>query len=195
MISWPVIVDPDKKTISQVAMELGMWSYAMRIREVGGNNRGEWPDLYARSVGLEPIKAYPWCTSAWYAIYAEAARQKKVRNPFPRTARAVSVWDLIDPICRDSNPGVGAHYILDHGKDWASELGTGKRLTDNGHFGTCVELDGPNCKTELSANTNRDGSREGDSWWIHAGTPEVSHGGRLLGWIYVDRIQLKPLVA
>lgn len=198
-IIWPRIVDVDSKTLSQIALELALWCYATRVRESGGHNRGTHPDEYNRAVGLDPKGGWPWCTSAWYTLYAEAARQKRVVNPFPKTAKAVEVWNRVDPVCRDSNPGIGAHYVLDHGRDWATQLAAGQRLTDNGHFGACVTLDGPNCKTEISANTNRDGAREGDSWWVHTvpdgGDPSSVHGGRLIGWIYLDRANAPSLVA
>lgn len=175
-------------------MEIALWSVAQKIASSGGHNRGPWPEEYARAVGLDPLRGYPWCTSAWYSIYKEAARQKRVVNPFPRTAKAVSVWDLVDSACKDSNPGVGAHYILDHGGQWASELGSDQPLTDNGHFGACVTLDGPDCATEVSANTNAEGSRTGGAWWVHEGTPEVTHKGVLIGWVYFDRATTRSLV-
>jgi len=198
MITWPQIENPDAKTISQVALELALWSVAKGIREVGGNNRGPWPDYYAETVGLDPKGAYPWCTSALYCIFREAARQKRVNNPFPHTAKAVEVWNVVynDPVlraCIDPNPAPGRIYLLDHGKAWASELGSGKRLTDNGHAGICSTVVDLSCGDEASANTNGAGSREGDRWAIHHGTPEVSHGGVLLGWIDLDRVQLHPV--
>lgn len=190
-IVWPRIVDADKKTISQVALELGLWCVEQGIQEHGGFNRGLHPDTYNRNVGLRVENGYPWCTSAWYTLYREAARQKNVPNPFPQTAKAVEVWNYYSrtaPQCLDSNPGVGAHYVLDHGRGWATQLVPGGRLLDNGHFGTCATLDGPMCATEVSANTNRAGSREGNAWAIHSGEPEVSHGGLLIGWVYPDRV-------
>lgn len=188
MIAWPRIAIVDTKTLGEVALELALSRVTARVREVGGRNRGEEVDEYARAVGLDPADAHPWCTSAAFCVYREAARQKRMPNPFPCTAKAVEVFNRADERYRASNPTPGAIGVLDHGKTWAAELGTGKRLTDSGHIVFAMaDLAG-----DVSANTNAEGSREGDRWaikrWPDGGGPETVHGGVLLAWYDFSRV-------
>jgi len=179
-------------TLSRAALWLCRWSVEQKIHESGGNNRGPWPDYYAQSVGLDPAGAYPWCTDGMYCVFREAARQKRLVNPFPRTAKAVSVYTLAEPICRVSNPTPGCVGVLDHGKKWAAELGSGQRLTDNGHIVIANET----LTGDLSGNTNASGSREGNCWaeklWPDGGDPAATHGGVLLAWLDFDRAAQPP---
>ena len=82
------------------------------VHEQGGNNRGPQIDEYLASVGLEP--GYPWCAAAQFYWFRQAAQRIGFENPFPRTASSLHVWTLSEPICRDSNPTVGAVYVLRH---------------------------------------------------------------------------------
>src|SRR5205085_2396904 len=140
------------KTISQLALELAVWAVEQGIREHGGNNRGDWPDHYADELGLDPARALPWCTTGLGSCFREAARQLGVACPFPRTAKAVQVWNASDAVGRDSNPAPGRVYILDHGRTWAQGLVDG-RLLDNGHVGIVRDVDANGMVTEISANT------------------------------------------
>lgn len=193
--AWPTIPDVGSKTLKEAALWLVMWSVAERIAEVGGNNRGPWPDYYAQAVGLDPAGAFPWCTDGMYCCFREAARQKGLTNPFPKTAKAVSVWTLTEPICRIVNPILGAVGVLDHGKKWASELGSGERLTDNGHI-VIACADGA---SDASGNTNSAGSREGNCWavktWPDGGDPAAVHGGIVIGWLDLDLAAQSPFAA
>lgn len=192
MVAWPTIPDLDSKTLKQAALWLFMWAAAQPITEHGGNNRGEWPDYFNAAVGLDPAGAFPWCTSSAFCIFREAARQKRMVNPFPKTAKAVSVYTLAEPICRLVNPAPGCIGILDHGKAWASELGTGARLTDNGH---CLMATDP-ATGDVSGNTNATGSRDGNcvavKQWPDGGDPSAVHGGILIGWLDFDMAAQPP---
>jgi hypothetical protein len=179
-------------TLQQAALWLYTWAVAQKIRESGGPNRGPWPDMFNRAVGLNvpadpAARGFPWCTSAGYSIFAEAARQKRVANPFPRTAKAVEVWNRAPKECRDSNPAPGAWFVCDHGIEWAAELDDGGRLTDNGHGGVANAA----VSGDLSANTNAAGSRDGNAIaehaWPDGGDPAAVHGGVLVGWLHFDR--------
>lgn len=189
MVAWPQIPDLQSKTLKQAALWLLMWAAAQPITEHGGNNRGDWPDFFNASIGLDPKGAYPWCTSALYCAFKEAARQKGVPNPFPKTAKAVSVYTLANEGYRVVNPSAGDVGILDHGKEWASELSSGGRLTDNGHCLMAIAtVDG-----DVSGNTNGAGSRDGDRFavkmWPDGGDPSAVHGGVLLPcWLDFDRV-------
>jgi hypothetical protein len=93
------------------------------------------------------------------------------------------MWALADAICRDSNPSVGAVYVVKHSET-------------TGHVGI-VDSVGDGVISEVSANTNQAGSREGNSVWRHSGpSPEVIHGGELLGYLQFDRaVQPAPAIS
>lgn len=188
--------------------------------ETQGKNRGPVVDDYARGVGLDPERgAYAWCTSGLYDVFRVAATALGVRNPFPRTAKAVRVFELLAGTCLSSNPAPGFVYVLDHGQPGSilAEWQSGS-YTDDGHVGIVVATnDGPapvevelpdvvaallgvpapgrryelapGDMLEVSGNTFASrGSREGNRWACHRGTPEVTHGGVLLGYLDLGRI-------
>jgi CHAP domain len=201
-------------TLSETAVEIALSQIG--VREQGANNEGPQVDVYLASVGLAP--GYPWCAAFAVWTFRQAAQQLGIVSPCPKTAKAVKLWQYADGACRDSNPSVGALYVLDHGTpgDVASEWKAG-RYTDDGHTGiivfvndtsdvatftvpdtvatlmglpagsTSVSVPAGNI-VEVSGNTNRSGSREGDSVWLHVGpSPEEIHGGMLLGYLQLDR--------
>ncbi len=163
--------------------------------ETTGRNRGPIPDRYARQAGLDPTKgAYAWCTSGLLDAFLEAAAERGVPCPFPKTAKAVHVWQLLHERCYEPLPARGYIYVLDHGKpgdifkEWQTD-----RYTDDGHIGIVTATDEHGeVADEVSANTNAAGSREGNCWAMHHGTPEVSHGGMLLGYLNLERLVAYP---
>ena len=192
------------------------------IRETGGRNRGTEIDRYNKQVGLNPEGGYAWCTSGLYDVFREASERLKVKNPFPKTAKAVRVWELRYKQCYEPNPRPGLAYVLDHGApgDLLTQWKI-NRYTNDGHIGIVaavndtdkpmqVELPdvvatllgvpapaktvtlAPNDMLEISGNTNGEGSREGNQWAIHHGYPEVSHGGMLLGYLDFERVMSLP---
>ncbi len=204
-------------TLSQVAVRIALARVAAGIKERGGRNRGPEVDSYARAVGLDPVNGYAWCTSGLYDVFREATAELGLaRCPFPRTAKAVSVFARCPAACLRPNPAVGLVYVLDHGTpgDVLTEWRT-NRYKDDGHIGIVVAVNdtgapivvelpdllaallgvpglptsytlAPGDQLEVSGNTNAEGSREGDRWAIHHGTPEASHGGMLLSYIDMD---------
>ena len=84
------------------------------VHEQGGQNRGPEVDEYVRSVGLDPAGGYSWCAAWVFWVFKQAAAQLGLVNPCPRTAGAVKLWTLTEPICRDLVPAPGAIYVLDH---------------------------------------------------------------------------------
>lgn len=194
------------------------------VHEQGGNNRGPEVDQFLASIGLGP--GYAWCAAFVYYCFRQAARQLGIMNPCPRTAKAVRLFALADAAWRDSNPSVGAIYVLDHGTpgDVATEW-KNNRYTDDGHAGIVVctnDTDTPidfavpdaaatlmglpagtasvvvpaGSIAEISGNTNRAGSREGDSVWLKVGTsPDAIHGGMLLGYTQLDRAAAAPALS
>lgn len=142
------------------------------VTEVGGNNRGPRVNQYLASVGLDP--GYSWCASFVFWCFRQAAQQLGIVNPCPRTAGAVRLWTLTEPICRDLVPAPGAIYVLDHGG--------GK-----GHAGIIESIDDEGTISEISGNTNAAGSREGNAVARHIGPPATVHGGTLLGYLLLDK--------
>lgn len=172
---------------SDVVAELEL-RVRLKVRETS-KNRGPEIDGYHRRLAIDPARRLPWCTSGIYDVVAVVCERRKLPNPLPRTAKAVRVWDRLYRVAGESNPAPGRLYILDHGPpesvltSWRSDS-----YTDDGHIGACVELDELDDPFEISGNTFEvGGSREGNCWARHHGTPEITHGGMLLGWIDLDR--------
>lgn len=174
-IRWAVM------SLSLTALEVAVSQ--LGVHEQGGNNTGPEVDQYLASVGLNP--GYAWCASFLYWCFRQAIQRRPIDlapgvdyfpppNPCPRTGSALKLWKLSDMAWRDSNPAPGAVYVLDHGKGV-------------GHAGIVETADSTGVLTEISGNTNAAGSREGNCVYRHNGPPEVSHGGVLLGFIYLDR--------
>ncbi len=123
----------------------------------------------------------PWCSMWLWNVFEASAKKTGLVNPYPKTASSLKVWTFTEPVCRDSNPTVGAVFVLRH-------------TASKGHVGICESvLDGtPTC---ISANTfDGRGGREGNCVARHFGTPEVVHGGELLGWLVLDRAAQAPSV-
>jgi hypothetical protein len=162
-------------SLQQAAVEIAVSQ--LGVHEQGGNNRGPEVDLYLASVGLGP--GFSWCSAFVFWCFREAARRLGLVNPCPRTAGAVKLWTLTEPICRDQTPAPGAIYVLDHGG--------GK-----GHAGIVESIDDAGVISEVSGNTNQAGSREGNAVGMHAGAPATVHGGTLLGYLHLDRAAQAP---
>lgn len=175
-------------TLSQVAVRIALSRVALGNLETTGRNRGPLPDGYARGVGLDPERgAYAWCTSGMHDVFREAAAEVGSPNPFPRTAKAVRVFELLQRFAVP-DPAPGRLYVLDHGRpgDLAAQWRSG-HYTDDGHLGICSRLADDGRPWEVSGNTfSAKGGREGNCWAEHLGFPEVTHGGICLAWIDVD---------
>lgn len=162
-------------TLSQQAVAIARGE--LGVVEVGGNNHGPRVEEYQRYVGLHPGDA--WCAAFVYWVFEQASRKLGLVNPVPRVGAALRVWRLAEPYCRDSNPSVGAVYVLDHGDGL-------------GHVGIVTALDDVT-PIEISGNTFASrGGRAGNSVAEHRGTPEVTHGGALLGYLQFDRAAQDP---
>jgi hypothetical protein len=164
-------------TLTEVALEIAV-SY-LGVHEQGGQNRGPDVDRFLANVRLPPGEA--WCAAFLWTVFDEAAKRLTLVNPLPRTGSTLKLWSLTEPICRDSNPTVGAIYVLKHSES-------------TGHVGIVESLDGlGNVGTEISGNTFNDhGGREGNCVARHSGQPEKTHGGVLLGYLVMDRAAQPP---
>lgn len=141
----------------------------LHVREKGGQNRGPEIEQYQYAAGGGPGE--PWCCSGLYWCFDRAAKLCGMVNPFPRTRSSLSLWKFAEPVCRDSNPGAGYVYVLQHGPH-------------TGHCGIVERVDPDGVIWEISFNTFADqGSREGNAVARHIGQPEAVHGGVLLGYL------------
>lgn len=151
------------------------------VHEEGGNNTGPQVDEYLRAVGLDP--GYAWCAALVFWCFKAAAALTGQVNPVPKTASSQRLWTFSEPITRDSNPSVGAVFVLRHS-------------ATSGHVGICESIDADGVPTCISGNTYADarGGREGNCVARHTGSPETVHGGELLGWLQFDRAAQSPNV-
>jgi hypothetical protein len=147
------------------------------VRETSRNSGPE-IDEFLRSVNLQPGE--PWCAAFIFWVFAKAAGELGLVNPVPRTGSSLRVWTLAEPVARDSNPQPGFVYILKHSPT-------------TGHVGIVESVQDYETITELSGNTNEQGSREGNAVARHTGrSPEAIHGGELQGYLDFDRCAQAP---
>jgi uncharacterized protein (TIGR02594 family) len=162
-------------TLSEAALAFAVSQVG--VHEQGGNNQGPEVNAYLASVGLDP--GYSWCAAFVYFCFKQAAAQLGLVNPCPKTAGAVKLWTLTEPICRVTAPVPGAIYVLQH------EGG-------KGHAGI-IERVSDGAILEVSGNTNDAGSREGNAVARHGGiSPQAIHGGTLLGYLSLDLAAQAP---
>jgi hypothetical protein len=157
--------------------------FELGVTEEGGNNRGARVEEYLRSVGL--AAGFSWCAAFTFWCFRQAAAQLKLVNPCPRTGGCLRMWSLTDAVTKAGSgvPARGKIYVLDHGKGL-------------GHVGIVELVNADGTISEVSGNTNKDGSRSGDSVWRHVGKdPAAIHGGHLLGYLDMDLAVQYPMAA
>lgn len=130
------------------------------VREVPlGSNKGPQVSMILNWVGL--TGGYPWCAASSYFSYQQAAMQLGVKNPHPKNAGVLNLWELAgydvpgirritkaEAIANPSLVTVGAQFIL--------------KLSDTaGHTGLVSARNGLRIST-VEGNTNNDLVREGD---------------------------------
>lgn len=167
-------------SLTEAAIEIAQSQ--LHVREQGPlPNRGPEVDDYLRSVGIDPkTGSFSWCAAFAHWCFEHAAVNLGQRNPFPKTGGALHVWQLAEPICRDTNPRPGLVYVLDHGRG-------------QGHVGIVIGVAPDGTPSEISGNTfDVGGGREGNAVAFHVGTPEKTHGGELLGYLDFDRAAQAP---
>jgi len=145
---------------SLVAVALRVASAMVGIREVPeGSNKGPQIDLLLKSVGLNP--GYAWCAAFAYWCFREASRQLVVKNPCPKNAGVLNMWDLagykesgltrITAAQAKANPALvkpGMLGLLDLGKR-QGHIFFVENVAPTGRLGT------------IEGNTNEGLSREG----------------------------------
>lgn len=142
-----------------------------------GPNTGPMVDKYLESV--DQLPGVPWCAAFVHWCFQQAANAIEMLNPCPKTAGALRLWEFAPDIAKVRTPARGAIFVMDHGKG-------------HGHVGLVETVNGGGLIETIEGNTNRGGSREGDSVWRHIWRPEDGARGLLVG--YVD-LSLVPLVS
>jgi hypothetical protein len=170
--------------ISPTDLMLGAVSEALArvgVKERKGTpNSGDEIDLFLAAVGLPPGKS--WCAAFVHFCYRVAAAKLSTVNPCPRTGGCLRLWELADAHWKTQTPAEGAIYVLDHGGGL-------------GHAGiVSVLMHDGSVASEISGNTNKQGMRDGNQVAVHYGPPELSHHGRLVGYLNFA-LPAPPLVA
>jgi|SRR5262245_42754331 len=170
----------DSVDLVELALAVALEELAKGVREQGGRNRGPEVDEYVRSVGLDPEGAHAWCMAGIYWCYRQASQRLFTVNPCPRTARALGLWSLADGACKSDTPTRGAIGVLDTGAPGGA-----------GHVYLVETVHAIGTLDSVEFNTNREGSREGDSVWRHKDwNPLLGKRGVLKG--YVDLSKVPP---
>lgn len=164
-----------------VPTDLVSGAIATAVSQIGQRedapNSGLMIDQYLRSVGLEPGNS--WCATFVHWCFQMAANALGMLNPCPKTGGVLRLWELAPDEAKVTAPVRGAIIIMDHGKG-------------HGHTGIVESVNGGGLIETVEGNTNRGGSREGDSVARHIWRPEDGARGRLVG--YID-LSLVPLVS
>jgi hypothetical protein len=170
-VSEPLFVPGDlvDGAITVAATQLGQ-------RETGPNT-GPMVDKYLASVGLPPGNS--WCACFVFWCFQQAADALGMLNPCPRTGGVLRMWEEAPELTKVTTPSRGSIIIMDHGKG-------------HGHTGIVETVNGGGLIETIEGNTNRGGSRNGDSVWRHIWRPEDGQRGDLLGYIHLS---LVPLVS
>lgn len=141
-----------------------------------GPNTGPMVDQYLHSVDLPPGES--WCAAGVHWCFQQAANAIEMLNPCPKTGGVLRLWELAPDVAKVRHPTRGAIFIMDHGHG-------------HGHTGLVETVNGGGLIETIEFNTNRGGSREGDTVWRHIWRPEDGSRGLLVG--YID-LSLVPLV-
>jgi hypothetical protein len=125
------------------------------VQERGGRNTGPEVDAYLLAVGLQP--GQPWCCAFVLWCYLQAASELGEPMPLRRTGKVTRLWDSSACFGRQG-PSVGDIYC--HATDPADR-------ESPGHCGIVVAVRPDGAFTAIEGNTNKAGSREGNSVWSH----------------------------
>lgn len=159
-------------TLGQAALAWALTK--LGVMESGGSNRGPEVEKFLATVKLAP--GSPWCCAFAVTALEEGGKVPELAAMtsavVPRTGSCLALWRRAEPFqVRDGVARPGDVYVLKHS-------------ATTGHVGFVESVDPAGIVTsEISGNTNRGGSREGNSVWRHVGRPEISHGGILLGYL------------
>lgn len=138
-------------------------------------NSGLMVDQYLNSVGLPPGNS--WCASFVHWCFLMASNAIGMLNPCPKTGGVLRLWELAPDEVKVASPVRGAVVIMDHGHG-------------HGHTGIVESVNGGGLIETVEGNTNKAGSREGDSVARHIWRPEDGARGKLVGYLDFSRVPL-----
>lgn len=115
------------------------------VRETSRNRSPE-IDGYNEDIGHDPAKRDPWCCIFVCAMFRRAADQLGIRNPVPLTAGCWSLDERSPQRVKTRIPAPGAVFLLKGHK----------------HTGFVVDVLPDGTIATIEANTNADGSPEGN---------------------------------
>ena len=125
-----------------------------------GQNRGLRVDEYIRSTHLDPAAnpptGYPWCACFVFWCFKQAAVALNRSNPCTRTASVITHWDLTS-----GRKILAADARLDHSKVRPGMVFC-KTHDRHSHTGIVCAVTDVGIVT-VEGNTNKAGSREGDT--------------------------------
>lgn len=140
--------------IRDLALELALTELASGVREVGGKNRGPRVEQYLKGVGLGP--GNPWCCAAAIHCYDRACAEFERPLILPRTGRVVWLIQAVNQRYIRPDPVRGALCL--HAANVEDD-------NSDGHVGFVLRYAAGRVES-VEANTNADGSREGDRWAV-----------------------------
>jgi hypothetical protein len=162
---------PSTTSVGEAALAWAQNELLRGVREIGGNNRGPDVNAYLANVNLPPGE--PWCCAFAVMGIQEGAGKLGVPCTIPVTGACLHLWSRSVNNAIGGMPLPGDIYVLQHS-------------ASTGHVGfvETVSADGFDVETEISGNTFADhGGRNGDCVALHLGSPEKTHGGKLLGYL------------
>lgn len=161
---------PDVVTVGEAALSWARKELARGVHETGGNNRGPNVEAYLANVRLP--SGEPWCCAFAVMGVQEGAGFLGVPCKVPMTGSCLALWER-SVNARVTLPRPGDVYVLQHS-------------ATTGHVGFVegITPDGFRVESEISGNTFVvGGGRAGDSVARHQGPPQLTHGGKLLGYL------------
>ena len=132
---------------------------AMAIAEIGvrevpvGSNGGPRVDQYLAATGLNG--GFFWCMAFIYWCFREAAKERGVANPFPKTAGCLKAWNEASAFRITKATAIAKPELVVPGAVFILDFGGGA-----GHTGFIRSSQGGALKT-VEGNTNNDGSSNG----------------------------------
>lgn len=148
------------KGSSLIERVIAVASSQVGITEVPpGSNKGPQIDLVLKAVGLG--SGYPWCAAFVYWCFQQACRQMDVKNPCPKNAGVLNMWNLagyaesgltrITAEQARKNP-----KLIKPGMQFILKLGP-----EAGHTGLIIAVLANGTLITIEGNSNSGGSREG----------------------------------
>lgn len=97
-----------------------------------------------------------WCSAWLYSMFEQGCIDVGLPNPYPRTALALNVWALADPVYRALTPVAGAVAVFRH-------IGEDGKPDGHGHVELVDEIIDAATYRFIGGNTSGEGERQGNA--------------------------------